>query len=753
MIIERNYSRFIVFREDFLSVALQKINANKKRIIFVVDENGILQGVISDGDVRRWLLTSNRVDLDVPAWQVMNRDCVRAGIGDERETIALRLSEKVMALPLLDVSSRVVAVALQSSPGIQLADRAIGAEEATFIIAEIGNNHNGSLEHAFCLIDLAAEAGADCAKFQMRDMSVMYRDASDEYIAREDLGAQYTLDLLARFQLTDAELFKAFDRCAARGMVPLCTPWDESSLRKLDDYGMPGFKIASADFTNYDFLRAIAALNKPMICSTGMTSEQEVMRGVELLQSTGCPYVLLHCNSTYPTPDKDVNLGYLSRLFDLSGGVVGYSGHERGIMIPIAAVALGARVIEKHFTTDRDMEGNDHKVSLLPNEFAEMVRGIRQVEAAMGAPKERALSQGEMMNREVLAKSLIAKVDIPVGTLVTADMIDTRSPGQGLQPNCKDELIGRKLPVSKLAGDFFYPSDLKDGASVARKYRFDNPWGIPVRYHDLQTLRAMSNMDLLEIHLSYKDVSLDFRNFIDAPLDLGLVVHAPELFSGDHTLDLCSPDPDYCSRSIAELQRVINLTRELADWFGRTAVPPIVTNMGGFTANAALREADRAKLYAKIEDSLGRLDLDGVEIIPQTMPPFPWHFGGQRFHNLFVDAEEIRDFCVRNGMRVCLDVSHSKLACTQRSMSFRRFLELVGPYTAHYHLADAKGVDGEGLQIGEGEIDWAEVFEVIRVISPTASFIPEIWQGHKNSGEGAWRALERLEASANKRTP
>jgi N-acetylneuraminate synthase len=752
VIIERDYTSFVVFREDVLDIALRKINANKHRLIFVVNENGVLQGVVSDGDVRRWLIETSEVNLEVPVWRVMNTTCVTAHIDDDRESIAARLNEKVLALPLLDSSARVVAVALPRSPGIHLGDRTIGPDHPAFVIAEIGNNHNGSLDHAFRLIDMAADAGADCAKFQMRDMTVMYRNVSGDNASREDLGAQYTLDLLARFQLSDDALFKAFDRCAARGLVPLCTPWDEASLQKLDDYGMPGFKVASADFTNDDLLRTVAGLNKPMLCSTGMTSEREVIKGVQLLQETGCPYVLLHCNSTYPTPDKDVNLGYLARLAELSGRVVGYSGHERGIAVPIAAVALGARVIEKHFTTDRGMEGNDHKVSLLPHEFADMVRSIRQVELAMGTPKERDISQGEMMNREVLAKSLMARMDIPAGTVVTEAMIDTRSPGQGLQPNRKGELLGRALPVDKAAGDFFYPSDLDAGTAVARHYAFANPWGIPVRYHDLQTLRGMSNMDLLEIHLSYKDMELDFRDFIDAPLDLGLVVHAPELFAGDHTLDLCSPDREYRARSIAELQRVVNLTRDLAGYFKRTAVPPIVTNMGGFTANAALKKAERMALYADIEHSLRLLDLDGVEIIPQTMPPFPWHFGGQRFHNLFVDPEEIRDFCVRNKMRVCFDVSHSKLACAQRSMSFHQFMELVAPHTAHYHLADAKGVDGEGLQIGEGEIDWREVFEGMRRLSPEASFIPEIWQGHKNQGEGAWRALERLEAFSDAKT-
>jgi N-acetylneuraminate synthase len=170
-----------------------------------------------------------------------------------------------------------------------------------------------------------------------------------------------------------------------------------------------------------------------------------------------------------------------------------------------------------------------------------------------------------------------------------------------------------------------------------------------------------------------------------------------------------------------------------------------VTNVGGFTADAHHSAGRVAELYDRLSESLSRLDTGGVEIIPQTMPPFPWHFGGQRYHNLFVAPEEIVDFCERFRMRVCLDVSHSKLACNHHRWSFHEFLTSVGPYVAHLHMADASGVDGEGLQIGEGDIDWASVCAVLDSVAPTASFIPEIWQGHKNGGEGFWIALDRLE--------
>ncbi|EXU80360.1 acetylneuraminic acid synthetase [Comamonas aquatica DA1877] len=747
MRIVRNFSKFVVFSEDTLLSALHKINSNEARLIFAVSESGILEGVLTDGDLRRWLTRCPHIDLSVSMACVMNRQPTWASETDTPQHIHSLLSHKVQAIPLVDAHQRLKAVALTGKMRLDLEGRIIDEHAPVFVIAEIGNNHQGDLALACKLIDEAAAAGADCAKFQMRDMQSLYRNADQHDDASADLGAQYTMDLLSRFQLNDADLLRAFDHCRKRGLVPLCTPWDHASLDKLQAYGLPGYKLASADFTNHDLMAAIAATGKPMICSTGMSTESEIRDGARHLQHLGASFALLHCNSTYPAPFKDVNLYYLRNLQEISGGPVGYSGHERDIHVAIAAVALGAKIIEKHFTLDKSLEGNDHKVSLLPAEFAQMVAGIRQVEEALGTQDERQLSQGELMNRENLAKSLIAARDLPAGTIVTTDMVEVRSPGQGLQPNRKSELIGKTLPAAKKVGDFFFPSDLGVTQARARNYRFALSWGVPVRYHDLHTMRVQSNMDLLEIHLSYKDMEQDFRRFIPDPLDMDFVVHAPELFAGDHTLDLCAQDDGYRQHSIAQLQRVINLTRELAPYFPRTQRPCIVTNVGGFTHTAHLPPDALPALYERLAHSLTQLDTQGVEIIPQTMPPFPWHFGGQQFHNLFVDADSIAAFCRQQGMRVCLDVSHSKLACNHRRESFVSFLRAVLPYTAHMHLADAQGVDGEGLQIGVGEVDWGELFRLVLELPQPPSFIPEIWQGHKNGGEGAWQALSLLEAA------
>ncbi|SDU24515.1 N-acetylneuraminate synthase family protein [Stappia sp. ES.058] len=745
MIIERNVTPFVVFTDDTLGHALNKIGDNRSGLVFAVAQNGVLEGILTDGDFRRWLLGSRELRLDLPVSHAMNRDFVSASANLPPGEIAALFSERVDYVPLVDRQRRLVGLANRHSHGFSIDGRAVGKGQPVFVVAEIGNNHNGSLDTALRLIDAAHAAGADCVKFQMRDIDSLYGTVAEE---RRDLGAQYTLDLLKRFQLTPDALFAAFEHARQAGIIPLCTPWDEESLAALEGVGLAGYKVASADLTNHDLLSAIARTRKPLIASTGMSNEAEIVDAVRVMRECGAAFALLHCNSTYPAPAKDVNLAYMERLGDIGRGCpIGYSGHERGIAVAIAAAARGASIIEKHFTFDRSQEGNDHRVSLLPGEFAEMVAGIRDVEAALGSAKPRKVTQGELMNREVLGKSLVAARDLPAGTTVAEADIAVRSPGNGLAPYRKTDLAGQVLSRALGAGEPFFASDLGRDGAKPRAYRFRRPFGLPVRYHDADALARVSNPDLLEFHLSYMDLELDPADHLtSAAYPYDLVVHAPELFAGDHVLDLASGNADYRAHSLGELARVVELTARLADRFRTSGLPRIVVNVGGFTQDGFLSPDARGVLYERVAEGLDRFKDAGVELIPQTMPPFPWHFGGQRYHNLFLDGAEIASFCRDHAMRVCLDVSHSKLACVHARASFAAFLDDVAPHAAHLHLVDAQGVDGEGLQIGEGEIDFAHLAQVLDGACPKASFVPEVWQGHKNGGEGFWIALERLEA-------
>lgn len=745
MIIERNLRAYAVHGEDPIEVALTKISANKQRIAFCTDRDGRLLGSISDGDIRRWLLTQPPMGLRTPSAAVARPDCAKAPTSASIASIEALFDHRIDHIPLVDERGRLVAVAVRQPNEILIGDTAVGGDEPVFTIAEIGNNHNGDPAAARTLVDAARDAGAHAVKFQMRDLASLYRNAGRAGDASEDLGTQYTLDLLTRFQLGPDDMFALFDYCHEVGVIPLCTAWDLRSAARLDDYGIAAIKIASADLTNHQLVDAVAARGRPLIVSTGMSEEQEIVETLDLLRSHGAPVVLMHCNSTYPAPFADLNLRYMERLQAIGGCPVGYSGHERGHHVPIAAVALGAKVIEKHLTLDRAAEGVDHAVSLLPAEFGAMVDAIGDIEAAMGEAGRRSPSQGELMNRVTLAKSVVARSAIEPGTRIERDLLEVKGPGRGLQPNRIDALVGRISRRQFAPGDFFYPSDLDDEPPLPRPYRFARPWGLPVRFHDVATILDRADPDFVEFHLSYRDMELDPRDFLDGPQPCGYAVHCPDLFAGDHILNLADDDHDRRERSIVDLQRVVDLAVALRPYFPSTERTTVVVTLGGFSRDRPFDPSRRPELYQRVLDGLARISEDGVEIVAQTLPPFPWLLGGQWHHNLFVDPADTVEFCRSSGRRVCLDVSHTKLATNHARQSFRDAVELLAPHTAHLHVVDAAGVDREGLQVGDGEVDFAVLGEQLDRLAPGIGFIPEIWQGHRNGGEDFWTALDRLE--------
>lgn len=746
MFIRKNITPFIIDSQAPVISALSKIEKNKRKLVYVVDQHNMLLGAFADGDFRRLLINNEGCDLQSPVVGVSNSSCFYLDYNSEPAAIRAALEARNYSIPLVDERGRLVAIAENGARFFEIGGKRISDEDPAYIIAEVGNNHQGSLETAKKLVRLAAEANVNCVKFQMRDMAALYGSMEKN---SHDLGSQYTLDLLNKFQLSPEELFEIFDYCKSIGVTPLCTPWDLPSLRKLEQYGFDAYKVASADFTNYELLEAIARTGKLMICSTGMSTEAEVVSTVDFLERNKAQFVLLHCNSTYPAPFKDINLNYMSRIRSLSGTVVGYSGHERGWSVPIAAVAMGAKVIEKHFTLDKTQEGNDHKVSLLPNELAAMVADLRAVEESMGRSTARELTQGELMNREILAKSIYAARDINIGEVLSPNDVTIKGPGNGLQPNRLDDLIGRKAQRSIKAGEAFFDTDISGVIKRKEKYHFDRPVGIPVRYHDYLSLIQGVELDFVEFHLSYSDMELDVAQYIEKDDCLGFAVHAPELFRNDHLLDLASFDPEYRNESIGHLQDVIDHTNRLKKFFPKTEKPVIVVNAGGWKAEGFWAAEAVAKKYELVKDALAQLNTAGVEIAIQTMPPFPWHFGGQSHHSLFVLAEEIVEFCSEVGVSVCLDLSHSMMACNYYDLSIYEFIEKVAPFTSHFHIVDAKGVDGEGIQIGHGDIDFRRVGSLLNQYAPRVQFIPEIWQGHTNNGEGFWHALGYLESRFN----
>ena len=741
-----NIDQYTLSSKSNLDDALLAIDNNKKGFVFITDENYFLIGVITDGDVRRWL--SNNVNLNLALHKVNVKDIMNINFDKIYKNSSQNISSLKKPLPVLNSKNQIESIVLESNSEIKINDFVISESSECFIIAEIGNNHNGDINNAKNLVKAAKNSGANCVKFQLRDLKSLYRESKFD----NDLGAEYVIDLLEKFQLPNDELLQVFDYCKEINIIPLCTPFDLISLKFLEEYGMQAYKISSSDITNHEFLLEVCKTKKPIICSTGMATENEIIQAVNILKKHAISFVLLHCNSSYPVPYKDINLSYLDKLKLISEhNIIGYSGHERGFHIALGAVALGCKVIEKHLTSDKKLEGNDHKVSLLPDEFKKMTDFIHDLEISMGSKNVRKLTQGEVLNREALGKSLMASKNLSKGIVISEDDVVIKSPGRGLPPYEKNNLIGRKLKRSIKKHDFFYFSDLNNQKTESNKnFNFKTPFGLPVRYHDFFDLVEKTNLDLVEFHFSYNDLKINPKDFFKGKVyDFSYVVHCPELFENDHIIDLTSFDKDHTERSISEVQRLIDYTLSLKPYFTQNLKPKVIVNVGGFSDENFLSVDDIKKEYIILEKSLSKLNLEEIEFLPQTMPPFPWHFGGQRFHNIFLDQNEIAKFCSKNNLKICLDLSHSKLYCNYKSIPFDEFLIKISEFVSHIHIVDAKGIDDEGLQIGEGDIDFFEASEIIKNFMPNSSFIPEIWQGHKNNYAGFWTALTKLEKFLN----
>jgi N,N'-diacetyllegionaminate synthase len=319
---------------------------------------------------------------------------------------------------------------------------------SVFIIAEAGVNHNGSIDLAKKLIDVAANSGADAVKFQTfkAENLVAKNTQKAEYQKQTTDATESQFDMIKKLELDIDTHKKLITYCQEKNIIFLSTPFDHDSIDLLSDLGLQTFKIPSGEITNLPYLRRIGSLDKQIVLSTGMSNLQEVGDALTALISSGASkenITVLHANTMYPTPMKDVNLNAMLTIQKEFDVAVGYSDHTLGIEVDIAAVAMGASCIEKHFTLDKTMEGPDHKASLEPEELKAMVNAIRNIEKALGS-SEKKPSPSESTNIDIVRKSIVASKNIQKGVLLTEKNITTKRPGNGISPMKWDEVLGSK---------------------------------------------------------------------------------------------------------------------------------------------------------------------------------------------------------------------------------------------------------------------------------------------------------------------
>ncbi len=610
-----------------------------------------------------------------------------------------------------------------------------------YIIAEIGINHNGSLETALELINKAHEAGVDAVKFQKRNIHNIYNKKTINDPNSAEWNIEYLLNELKQMEFGKEEYDIIYNKCIELNLDLIITPFDIESVDFVLNYNVVAFKNASCNMNNYKLLDYISTKNLPVLISTGMWSDKEIKESTNYFIKKKIDYTLLLANSTYPCPYEDLNIQYINKLKKYSK-IVGYSGHERGTFIPIAVAALGAKIIEKHITLDRSQDGLDHKASMEPQEWKEMVHNLRLLEKAMGS--EKIVNQAEMLAKQSFCLSPYAIRDINKDEEFNENMFTLLAPGKGLLQNELKKYIGKKikLPIKKdecISKSYFEETTLIKHWKIGD---FKKKWGVKCRFHDFPQYSILSS-PVIEFHCSQKDIYDPITGI--ASNTSKLIVHAPELV--DRMLvDICSDNEEQVKKSLDILQRTINKTVKLSKEF--KGKPKLVVHFGGMClkeCKCCHKKKELARMYKNSIKNFKKLNYDPeeIEILPENLPPKPWYLGGEWNQYGFMEEKYMISFCKKFNLKMTYDICHAKLYCNYSKKDIVEYTKKIKNYISHVHISDTRGINGEGVQINEGDTDFLPIFEVLEDLD--FSWVTEIWAGHINNGKGCYESMKLLE--------
>lgn len=599
------------------------------------------------------------------------------------------------------------------------------------IIAEIGINHDGLYEKAAALVSAAADSGAQAVKFQYRNLDNAYssshsREIGDEILLREIHKAYLSPEQLLELALLSRE----------RGLDAGISFFD---VKDIHDFGssiaeFQFFKIPSAELTNAPLIDALMAQERHLYISTGCHTESEIEAAFSRLPEAG--WSPMHCISNYPLSLQNAKLGYIRHLRRRWNCEVGYSSHDDHWEACLLAMQLGANVIERHITLDREAEGLDHSSSSTPDEFAKMAAFSEELDLLLAGDGPRVPNQGELLNLQNLGRSFFAASDLPVGHELALQDLVYRSPNVGLNRLDIDRYLGRALkqPVAKAASVVRSMFDQK-AALPDRVVQFARRTGLalPVRLHDLESMQTQFPIGAFEFHLSFSEVLSDFDV---SGFDAGnrYSIHLPDYINSTQLMDPFSPDAEQRAGSICVLERTVELAERLQALTKRDV--PIV---GSFS----VVHDSRVDFFKKYAELLKQYQASrGVLIMPQWLPPIAWYFGGSVHLHAMNDLPDV-ELLKQHELPMCLDICHMIMGRNCYGFSATDLMTDLTPLARHIHLADAAGIDGEGLEFGMGEPENLELFR--RAFEFKCLKVIEVWQGHLDQGAGFRKALLKLE--------
>jgi sialic acid synthase SpsE len=597
-----------------------------------------------------------------------------------------------------------------------------------FIIAEIGINHDGEYKIAEELVKAAALSGVGGIKFQYRNLKNAYANGPRQ------IGDEILLKEITKNYLSPAELISLTEFAHNLNIKAGISFFEENDLDDFDSdiLKFDFLKAPSVELTNTILINRMLRLGKPVYVSLGCQNENAIERAFASFE--GDNWVALHCVSNYPVSLHNSKLGYLRRMAEKWPKPFGYSSHDDNWEVCLLAMAMGASVIERHITFDKQAQGLDHSTSSTPDELKKIALFAENMQLILSGNSPRVPNQGELLNLQNLGRSYYAKDTIKPGEILALNKLVFRSPRVGFGKVEMEEFIGRTPVVPIKAGEVLSRSAFEQRTEVpeaAIEYARSKKIGIPVRLHDLSSIERKFPVGTYEFHLSFCEVlgALDADQFNSSNQ---YSIHLPDYINSTQLMDPFSLDRQQAQDSHHILKRTVDFAKALQERTGRRV--PIV---GSFS----VVHSDISKFYEQHTSLLLGFQDQGVSILPQWLPPIAWYFGGSvKLHAL--NQKQDVEYIQKHRLPICMDVCHLLMGDSLHNFGAQSIVETLRPYISHVHIADAKGIDGEGMHFGEGDLANLPVIE--SVIEIDCMKIIEVWQGHLDEGAGFAKALMAL---------
>ena len=600
------------------------------------------------------------------------------------------------------------------------------------IIAEIGINHNGSFSIAKELIKGAHAAGVDAVKFQ-------FRDIENTYMSKKEIGDEILSEEINRNALTSTQIIELSKYAKTLGLLIGISFFDLKDVAKFEESVeiFDFFKVPSVELTNTTLIDKLLSFNKFLLISTGASDEQSIVNSFDRIKNDS--WMPLHCISNYPTAIYNSNLGYMHFLSKRWSRPVGYSSHDINWTVVIAAILLGANVIERHITLSKEDKGLDHTSSSTINEFKMIVEFARNKKIILKGDDKRIPNQGELLNMQNLGRSFYSKRDIQVGEKIDKNDFAYLSPKIGFG-NTEFNKNEGALVVNKIYfGDaltYFHVNGRNKISERAIDFANYKNIGLPVRLHDYKEISKIFNLDNYEFHLSFGEIPQlnDFKN-VDSHHKF--TVHLPDYFSSNELINPFSANKNIRDESLKIINNTISFAAKLSDLTDRSV---------GVVGSFSIAEHGLENFYSDCAKIINSVSQNKITLAVQWLPPVAWYFGGSVKINI-MNGEKDVEYINKKNINIVMDSSHLFMGKNFFGFDAMRIMEELEPFIKWFHISGASGIDGEGNNFTS--IDESEYEIIKKMIEADSVKIVEVWQGHLDKYLGFKKALENLEERFN----